>query len=74
MGMTQKGTSIVTPDAGSSSSKSAHVSELGYLYFHPRLYPAADAVEVHYVLGADTRVILCYAVQGISAFDHIDCI
>ena len=40
-------------------------------YLHAGLDPAADAVEVHDVLGAYSRIVLGYIVQRISAFHHI---
>lgn len=38
------------------------MSELWNLYLHAWFYPAADAIEVHYVLGTDSRIILCNVV------------
>ena len=38
---------------------------------HSRLDLAADAVEIHDVLGTDTRIVLGDVVQRISAFYHI---
>ena len=42
------------------------------LYLHPRFYPAAYSIEIHYVLCTDSRVVLGYQIQRVSGFHSID--